>query len=346
MATIGAAIRNAAERVQRSHAARAVDLRLGTLTLSQRGRVLTAVFADPPNHFLSLRLVKDMDELTRAVDRDPSVGAVILTGTGSKFVSHSEPEQVRLFFEMSAPPLPRRVVQWSIRANNGVLRVPGVLAMTEKRGGEWGSGIVYSAVLKRTIMRMNRSGVVYIAAINGVALGGGFELALFCDLRLAADDDCVRIGLIEILAGLIPGGGGTQRLSAMLGQARAIEHMLEGRPLTATEALEFGLVHRVVPADELLPEAGATAERLARRSPYAVSALKRAVYFSGHRTLPAALDYELSCFVSTGRNPDKRAIVDAFRSDVDRLGDSPFVTDVQPWLEGNAGRRSPREADQ
>src|SRR5690242_2673651 len=97
---------------------RAVDLDLETLSLTQTGRVLTAVFADPPNHFLSLRLVKDMDRLTAAVDHDDSVRAVVLTGTGERFISHSEPEQVKLFFEMPAPPVPERVLRWSIRANN------------------------------------------------------------------------------------------------------------------------------------------------------------------------------------------------------------------------------------
>ena len=315
----------------------AADLRLDTLSLAQKGRVLTATFADPPNHFLSLRLVKDMDRLTRAADRDPSIGAVILTGTDGKFVSHSEPEQVGLFFEMSTPPMPSRFAQWSIKLNNATMRVPGMLKLTEKRGGDWGAGIVYSAVLKRTIMRMNRSGVVYIAAINGAALGGGFELALFCDLRMAADSEDVRIGLIEILAGLIPGGGGTQRLPAILGTANALEHMLEGRPLSAKEALDAGLIHRVVASVDLLDDAHATAERMARRSPYAVSALKRAVYFNGHRALPAALDYELACFIGTGRNPRKHLTASAFREDLDRLGDSPFVADIGPWLAGVKG---------
>lgn len=315
----------------------AVNLPLDTLSLTRQGRVLTATFADPPNHFLSLRLVKDMDRLTRAADRDPSVGAVILTGTDPKFVSHSEPEQVSQFFEMTTPPIPGRIAQWSIKLNNAAMRVPGMQKLTETRGGEWGSGIVYSALLKRTIMRMNRSGVVYIAAINGAALGGGFELALFCDLRLAADCDDVRIGLIEILAGLIPGGGGTLRLPAILGTARALEHMLEGRPLSAKEALDAGLVHRVVASDDLLGEAQATAERIARRSPYAVSALKRAVYFNAHRALPAQLDFELACFIGTGRNPRKHLTANAFREDLDRLGDSPFVADIDPWLAGLQG---------
>jgi enoyl-CoA hydratase len=88
----------------------AAGVELATLTVTQQGRVLVATFDDPPNHFLSLRLIKDLDRLTRAADRDPSVGAVILTGTGEKFVSHSEPEQVSQFFEMSAPPIPHRLV--------------------------------------------------------------------------------------------------------------------------------------------------------------------------------------------------------------------------------------------
>ncbi len=313
-------------------------LAFDTLTVTQKGRVLVVTFDDPPNHFLSLRLIDDLDRLTRAADRDPSIGAVILTGTGDKFVSHSEPEQVSQFFEMSAPPIPSRLALWSIKANNAAMRLPALRKLTEMRGGQWGSGIVYSALLKRTMTRMNRSGVVYIAAINGAALGGGFELALFCDLRIAADSDDVRIGLIEILAGLIPGGGGSQRLPAILGMARALEHMLEGRPLSAREALDVGVVHRVVPADRLLDAAQATAERLSRRTRYAVSALKRAVYFGGHRPLSAALDFELACFISTGRDPNKRAVATAFREDVDRLGDSPFAGDIDAWV---AGTRTP-----
>ena len=123
---------------------RTTDLDLETLTLHQDGRVLTARFDDPPNQFLSLRLVKDMDRLTRAADEDPTVGAVILTGTGDKFISHSEPEQVQLFFQMETPPLPSRAVAWSIKLNNAAMRVPALLTATEKRGGDWGTGIAYS----------------------------------------------------------------------------------------------------------------------------------------------------------------------------------------------------------
>src|ERR1700736_5252337 len=99
-----------------------------------------------------------------------------------------------------------------------------------------------------------------IAAINGYALGGGCELAMACTLRIAADT--ARLGQPEINLGLIPGYAGTQRLSRLVGKARAIEIMLLGTPIGASEAARIGLVHRVVPPNELMTEARTLAARL------------------------------------------------------------------------------------
>src|SRR5207237_8230807 len=126
--------------------------------------------------------------------------------------------------------------------------------------------------------RINRSDVLFVAAINGLAMGGGCELALACDVRIMAAREDARIGLPEITLGLIPGGGGTQRLARMLGTSRALEMMLEGRVLAPHEAAEVGLVHRVVAPEALAEQAAATAARLSRRAPENVAALKRAVY--------------------------------------------------------------------
>ena len=115
-----------------------------------------------------------------------------------------------------------------------------------------------------------------IAAVHGTPLGGGLELTMGCHFRIAAAG--TRLGLPEIKLGLIPGAGGTQRLARALGPARALEMMLEGRTLTPGEALEAGLVHHVVDPARLMERAAETAARLARRSPVAVAALKRAVY--------------------------------------------------------------------
>jgi enoyl-CoA hydratase len=111
---------------------------------------------------------------------------------------------------------------------------------------------------------MERCPQAIIAAIRGYAFGGGLELALACDIRVAAED--AQLGLTEINLAIIPGGGGTQRLTRALGTARALELMLEGTLLAPTEAREAGLVHRVIPAERLVAEAQATGERLARRT--------------------------------------------------------------------------------
>lgn len=114
-----------------------------------------------------------------------------------------------------------------------------------------------------------------IAAINGHALGGGCELALACDIRLAADT--ARLGQPEVKLGVIPGFGGTQRLPRLIGRGRAKELIFTGRVVTAQEALAIGLVDRVVPAAELLAAALSLADEIAQNGPRAVSAAKGAI---------------------------------------------------------------------
>jgi enoyl-CoA hydratase/carnithine racemase len=181
---------------------------------------------------------------------------------------------------------------------------------------------------------MNRSRVAYLAAINGPALGGGHEIALACDLRYAADAEHVRLGQIETLANLIPGGGATQRLTRLLGAAKAIEITLEGTPFTAREALRLGLVHRLLPAEDLLAETHATATRLAARNPIAIAELKRAVYFGSDKSLSRGLDAEQAGFISVGTTAAAARTTKAFFEDLDRLADTPFLADPQPWLDG------------
>ena len=109
-----------------------------------------------------------------------------------------------------------------------------------------------------------------IAAINGYALGGGLELALACHFRLLADNPKLKVGLTELNLGIIPGWGGTQRLPRLVGRANALDMILFSRTLNAREALEWGLVDRLVPPGQLLDEAMTMARRLADRPPVAV----------------------------------------------------------------------------
>ena len=122
---------------------------------------------------------------------------------------------------------------------------------------------------------MDRCPQPIIAAIRGIALGGGLELALACDIRIAGDD--ALLGLTEVNRAIIPGGGGTQRLPRLVGRGKALEMILTGQRIDAAEALRIGLVERVVPAAEVMEAARALARELAGRAPVAMRYAKEAV---------------------------------------------------------------------
>src|SRR5205823_13396944 len=123
------------------------------------------------------------------------------------------------------------------------------------------------------LREMERSRIVTIAAVGAVALGGGCELAMACDLRIAAES--AMFGQPEINLGIIPGFGGTQRLPRLVGQARALELNLTGEPISAEEGCDLGLATRVVPDHELLDTALAWARKIAGQPPLAVQEIRR-----------------------------------------------------------------------
>lgn len=129
----------------------------------------------------------------------------------------------------------------------------------------------------RALDRMAASDKIFIAAINGHALGGGLEMALACDLRFAAEGK-YRLGLPEVTLGLLPGNGGTQRLPRLIGANKALEMMLAGETVTPEEALRLGIVNRLFPADKLLEETEAYARKLAAGASLAIARIKRCVY--------------------------------------------------------------------
>ena len=152
-----------------------------------------------------------------------------------------------------------------------------------------------------------RSGVVTVAAVNGIALGGGCELAMACDVRIAAQS--ARFGQPEIGLGIMPGFGGTQRLPRLVGTNKALEMNLTGESIGADEAYEFGLVNRVVPDHELLDAALAWARKLAGQPPLAVRHIKQA---SADPALDAGLETEQRAFVEVFGTDDAREGVAAF----------------------------------
>jgi enoyl-CoA hydratase/carnithine racemase len=145
----------------------------------------------------------------------------------------------------------------------------------EMVGWSYQEMVVRSAALQSAFTAVARIPKPTIAAITGYALGGGCELALCCDLRVAGDN--ARLGQPEILLGIIPGAGGTQRLSRLVGPARAKEIIFTGRFVGAEEALRIGLVDRVVAPDDVYTEAVALARTLAHGPAFALRAAKEAI---------------------------------------------------------------------
>ncbi len=144
--------------------------------------------------------------------------------------------------------------------------------------------------LGRAFRAIEQSGSIFVAAMNGIALGGGLELALACDFRVAGP--AVEMGLSEVKLGIIPGGGGTQRLSRLVGVGRAKDLILTGRRLNAAEAFSFGVVTRLAPEGQLLETATALAEAVAANAPLAVGAAKHAIDEGSAQPLDAALEVE------------------------------------------------------
>ncbi|MFQ5762822.1 MAG: enoyl-CoA hydratase/isomerase family protein, partial [Candidatus Bathyarchaeia archaeon] len=149
-----------------------------------------------------------------------------------------------------------------------------------------------------------------IAAVNGYAFGGGCELSLACDLVVASEN--AKFALPEINIGLIPGGGGTQRLPRLVGARKAKELIFTGEPITAQQALELGLVNKVVPADKLMETVRELAGKLAAKSPAILKLAKAAVNHSMESTLTAGLGYEGELFSLCFSTEDQKEGVKAF----------------------------------
>jgi enoyl-CoA hydratase/carnithine racemase len=173
-----------------------------------------------------------------ALKTDEDVHAIVVTGAGER--AFSAGADIKEFLE---PPVPTRFREQRRRLD-------------------------YRA-------EMDRCPQPIVAAIRGFALGGGLELALACDIRIAAED--AQLGLTEINLGIIPGGGGTQRLPRLVGRGKALEMILTGARLSAAEALRVGLVERVVPVAELSSAALGLARTIAEKAPIALRYAKEAV---------------------------------------------------------------------
>ena len=271
---------------------------------------------NPPHQFMTGRMVAELDELTAKWEADPRVRAIVITGTKpGTFITHFSVEE--LSKSVAAIPddeLPyfvkaalERVARGLEVAHRFLDHFPGVRRVLETSSPSTLQALFLLDQIHRVFLRLERMDKVVIAAINGTAMGGGCELALACDYRLMAKGDHV-IGLIEVLGGIIPGAGGTQRLAATVGRARAVEMILNGEVHSPEHAERIGLVTRAVDADELMDEAMSLARRMASRPPIAVGGAKRALRVGASLPVEEGLAYEKLAFVAASMHPDAKRI--------------------------------------
>ncbi|MBG7364168.1 enoyl-CoA hydratase/isomerase family protein [Pseudomonas aeruginosa] len=309
------------------------------LRIEQRGRVLQVLLDNPPANFLTTAVMQELADLLEDLEQRQDIGAVPLSGAADGvFLTHFDVDEI----ERAVAPITFSMPAWLTRLlleSESLLRhLPGARKLLRRT---LLAGVADMNLFHEVTAHMRRMDKVFIAAINGLALGGGCELALACDLRLMAEDDQVErfLGQPEVLIGLIPGGGGTQMLARSLGVARALELCLEGQLLEPRQALALGLVNGLAPAEELLEAADALAQRLSRRSPQAVRLIKRSIYQAASRDWTEGMASEKAGFLSAASQGNTRR---AMREYIERVRtitreERPFRrADFDDLTEGNA----------
>ncbi|NMN95189.1 enoyl-CoA hydratase/isomerase family protein [Antrihabitans stalactiti] len=299
------------------------------------GRVLTAIIDNPPHNFLTAGAMDELHELLLGLQDDNSIGAIVLTSAlDGIFISHFDVAEISAGTEgLPEVAVSRSAASATLRMQSALERIPGARNAIGKTPAAGVSGLLRFHETCALIQSIDK---VVIAAINGRALGGGSELALSCDIRIMADGE-FQIGQPEVLLGIIPGGGGTQRLPRAVGPARALELMLDGRPILPAEALEIGYVNYVVAPSEFAEFVGATAQRLARRPRAAVAAIKHAV--NGDQALAKGLHTERSAFLAVGSTKAARGAMKAYLAHLDGLearGEQLTPETLQAWIDGTA----------
>ena len=219
---------------------------------------------------LNLTLMRELTAAATELDRDPGIGAIIITGSAKAFAAGADIKEMQ---------------------PNSYMDV--YLA-------DWFAGWDTLAQLRKPV----------IAAVAGYALGGGCELAMLCDILLAADT--AKFGQPEVKLGVIPGIGGSQRLTRAIGKAKAMELCLTGRTIDAAEAERAGLVSRVVPAADLLDEARSVAATIAGMSAPATMMIKECVNRAFETTLAEGVRFERRLFHSTFATADQKEGMTAF----------------------------------
>ena len=245
-----------------------------SMILLQKNNHIARITLNRPDvkNGINLRMGQELDEICRQINQDNDIYVVILTGTGGGFCNGSEPPTA------------------------GEKRMRCEAETTQK----YSAAAAVAAIEKPVI-----------AAINGDALGDDLELALACDVRIAAQN--AHFGLPEIEAGLIPSDGGTQRLPRIVGRGKALEMILTGEPIDAAEALEYGLITKIVPPESLMDEVEALAKAMAAKAPVSLRYIKEAINKGLDLTMEQGLRLEADLYFLLHTTGDRTEGIKAFQ---------------------------------
>lgn len=237
-----------------------------------KGRTGVIAIDYPPANALGYETLKELGEATEVFKNASEIKVLVVTGTGKFFVAGADIAELQ--------------------------------RLTPETAGR------FSGLTTQVLNSLTHSAKPVICAINGMALGGGLELALACDIRIAVEE--AKLGFPEINLGVMPGAGGTQRLPRIVGAGRAKELILTGRLIAASEAFQLGIIERVVPSGDLMEEVIGLAETIAGKSSMAVRAAKRAIMEGIGMPLAQALEFEQKLFAELLGTEDKAEGVAAF----------------------------------
>lgn len=236
-------------------------------------KVAVVTINRPPVNPLSTQVFKELSSIFDELDMDDEVNAIVITGSGEKaFVAGAD------ITEMAD------------------LDLSGIMKMNK--------------VSRAVFSKIENASKPVIAAINGLALGGGLELALACDLRISSEK--AKFAFPEVGLGIIPGGGGTQRLQKIVGQGIAKELLYFGDMFDAKRALDLQIVNKVVPAEEVVSTAKEWAGRLAQKPAVAIQMLKLAVNTGSNVDIESGLIIETTCFGNAFSSEDRKEGLQAF----------------------------------
>ncbi len=249
-------------------------MNLEMLKFNKSGAVATVTISRANSlNALNAQVINELDQVFDKINSDNSIRSAVLTGEGEKaFVAGADIKEMK------------------------------------DHGAE--ESLKMSKVGQAVFSKIEKCKKPVIAAVNGFALGGGFELALSCDFILASEN--AKFGLPEVSLGLIPGYGGTQRLARNVGLQKAKRLIFSGEMLSADIALQWGLVTEVLPLAELMEKANKLATKISRQAPLAIQYAKDSVLLGYDKTLDAGLELEATLFSKVFTTEDKNEGVNAF----------------------------------